>query len=70
MSMKEVDKVLDSADKIKKVSPHPEGDTVTVQSTKLPGQPQVVVDAATGKRVVTVIKKAKLWWHRSKNFVK
>ena len=56
MTPGEVDQVLDTADKIKKVSPHPEGDTITVQNTKMPGKPQVVVDAKTGKKVVTVIK--------------
>ena len=56
MTMEEVDLVLETADKIKKVTPHPAGTTVTVQSTKLPGKPQVVVDAETGRRVITVIK--------------
>jgi len=48
MSMGEVDQVLDTADRIRKVSPHPDGMTVTVQSTTMPGRPQVIVDAATG----------------------
>jgi hypothetical protein len=56
MTKAEVDAVLDTATKVKKVTPHPEGDTITVQRPDLPGKPQVVVDAATGKRVVTVIK--------------
>ena len=34
MTSAEVDQVLDTADKILKVSPHPEGDTITVQNTK------------------------------------
>ena len=59
MTMSEVDQVLDSADRIRKVSPHPDGTTITVQSTTMPGKPQVVVDAATGTRVITVVKKAK-----------
>ena len=56
MSVTEVDDVLNTADKIKKVSPHPKGDTITVQNTQMPGKPQVVVDAKTGNNVVTVIK--------------
>jgi RHS repeat-associated protein len=56
MTMAEVDQVLDQGDRIRKVSmTHPEGPTVTVQNTKMPGKPQVAVDAETGKRVVTVI---------------
>jgi RHS repeat-associated protein len=56
MTKSEIDQVLDTGTLIKKVTPHPEGDTVTVQHPGLPGKPQVVVDAATGKRVITVIK--------------
>jgi hypothetical protein len=56
MSVHEVDAVLDKGTRIRKVSPHPKGDTVTVQHPGMPGKPQVVVDAATGKRVITVIK--------------
>jgi hypothetical protein len=54
-----VDQVLDTADEIRKVSSHPDGMTVTVQSTTMPRKPQVVVDAATGRRIITVVKKAK-----------
>jgi hypothetical protein len=56
MTAAEVDRVLDTGTRIRKVSPHPMGDTVTVQHPGMPGKPQVVVDAASGKRVVTVIK--------------
>ncbi len=56
MTMEEIDQVLDTGDKIRKITPHPAGTTVTVQSTTMPGKPQVVVDAATGQRVITVIK--------------
>jgi len=59
MTVEEVDRVLDTADKVRKVSYHLDGDTVTVQSTRMPGKPQVVVDAATGKRVISVVKKDK-----------
>lgn len=55
MTAAEVDQVLDTGTKIK-VKPHPEGDTITVQHPNMPGKPQVAVDAATGKRVITVIK--------------
>jgi hypothetical protein len=52
----EVDQVLDTANKIKKISVHPEGNTITVQNTTMRGKPQVVVDAATDKPVISVIK--------------
>ena len=56
MSKAEVDQVLDKGDRIRKVDMnHPAGPTVTVQNTTMPGKPQVVVDAQSGKRVVTVI---------------
>ncbi|WP_210405620.1 hypothetical protein [Paludisphaera borealis] len=56
MTPSEVDQVLDNFDKVKKISAHPEGDTITLQSTTMPGKPQVVVDAETRSRVITVIK--------------
>lgn len=56
MTLEEVDEVLDHGTKIRKVSLHPKGDTVTVQHPGMPGKPQVVVDAETGKRVITVIR--------------
>ena len=56
MTPSEVDEVLDTANKIKKISVHPKGNTITVQNTTMPGKPQVVVDAETGQRVITVIK--------------
>jgi len=56
MSVAEVDQVLDTGTRIRKVSPHSQGDTITVQHPGMPGRPQVVVDS-TGKRVVSVIKK-------------
>ena len=40
---------------IKKIAAHPAGTTVTVRNPGMPGGPSVVVDAATGRRVVTVI---------------
>lgn len=59
MTTAEVDEVLDKGDRIKKLSHHRDGDTITIQSTTMPGKPQVVVDAATGNRVITVIKNSK-----------
>ena len=59
MTTAEVDDVLDKGDRIKKLSHHRDGDTITIQSTTMPGKPQVVVDAATGNRVITVIKNSK-----------
>lgn len=56
MSLAEVDRVLDEGNVIKKIDVHhPLGSTITVQNTRMPGMPQVVVDAATGKRVVTAL---------------
>jgi RHS repeat-associated protein len=56
MTVEEVDLVLDTATKIKKISGGGDRITVTVQRPDLPGKPQVVVDSETGTRVVTVIK--------------
>jgi hypothetical protein len=56
MTPSEVDQVLDTANKIKMISVHPKGNTITVQNTTMPGKPQVVVDAETGRRVISVIK--------------
>ena len=55
MSAAQVDQVLDGATNIRKMSPHPLGDTLTIQNKNMPGAPQVVIDAATGNRVITVI---------------
>jgi len=55
MTAADVDLVLDQATNIRKMSPHPLGDTLTIQNKNLPGSPQVVVDALTGQRVITVI---------------
>lgn len=55
MSKPQVDQVLDEGNLIRKISPHPEGDTITVRNTKMPGSPEVVVDAETGNRVITVV---------------
>ncbi len=59
MTVEEVDLVLDTATKVRKITPHKEGITVTVQRPDLPGKPQVVVDSETGKRVLNVIKQDK-----------
>ncbi|MCP4402046.1 MAG: hypothetical protein GY801_32690, partial [bacterium] len=56
MTIQEVDLVLDTGTKVRKITPHPAGTTVTIQHPKMPGKPQVIVDADTGKRVITVIK--------------
>jgi len=56
MTLGEIDQVLDRGTRIRKVTHHPQGDTITIQHPGMPGKPQVVVDAATGKRVITVIK--------------
>lgn len=55
MSATEVDQVLDGATKIVKRSYHPQGDTLTIENANMPGRPKVVVDEATGTRIITVI---------------
>lgn len=56
MTIAEVDQVLDEGNVIKKIDMnHPRGPTFTIQDTTMHGMPQVVVDQATGSRIVTVI---------------
>lgn len=55
MSAAEVDEVLDGATNVRKRSFHPQGNTLTIQNRNMPGNPQVVVDEATGSRVITVV---------------
>jgi RHS repeat-associated protein len=55
MTKQQVDQVLNKGDVIRKITPHPEGTTITIRNTKMPGKPEVVVDAETGKRVITVV---------------
>lgn len=45
---------LDTATSVRKINPHPLGDTITLRNTNSSIK-EVVVDAATGKRVITVI---------------
>ncbi|MDD7793071.1 hypothetical protein [Clostridium sp. 'White wine YQ'] len=54
-SIAEVDEFLDTATSIRKISQHPLGDTITLRNTNSPSIKEVVVDAATGKCVITVI---------------
>jgi hypothetical protein len=53
-SVSQVDEFLDSATQVRKVSHHALGDTITLRNTNSPIK-EVVVDAATGNRVITVI---------------
>ncbi|WP_217568752.1 RHS repeat-associated core domain-containing protein [Mesorhizobium sp. GbtcB19] len=55
ISPKDVDRVMDEATRVTKRSPHPLGDTLTIQNSKMPGKPSVVVDEATATRIVSVI---------------
>ncbi len=60
MSVADVDKVLNEGNVIRKYSAdNPKGATIAVQNTLMPNKPVVVVDAATGRRIVTVISKVK-----------
>jgi hypothetical protein len=52
----DVDAVLDGGS-VRKRSFPPGGETLTIRNNALPGNPDVVVDAATGNRVITVIKR-------------
>lgn len=55
MTPKEVDQVLDGATSIRGRTQHPLGSTLTLENSNMPGPPKVVVDEATGKRIITVI---------------
>ncbi len=66
MTPSEIDKVLDGATNIRKRSHHPQGDTLTIQNRNMRGNPQVVVDAATGKKLSLLLipkrrKRTNLW---------
>jgi hypothetical protein len=55
MSPADIDGVLDGATKVVKRNYHPEGNTLTIENQNMPGRPRVIVDEATGQRVITVI---------------
>jgi hypothetical protein len=55
MSPADIDQVLDGATSVDKMSYHPQGDTLTIRNANMPGSPRVIVDAATGQRIITVI---------------
>lgn len=55
MTPMEVDQVLDGATKVVKRSYHPQGNTLTIENANMPGKPRVIVDEATGTRIITVI---------------
>jgi RHS repeat-associated protein len=59
ISKQQVDLVLDEGDMVRKITPHPQGTTVTVRNTKMPGHPEVIVDAETGRRIVTIVNPTK-----------
>lgn len=59
MTPAQIDEVLDGATRVVKRSYNPMGDTLTIRNANMPGRPEVVVDAATGTRVITVIKNSK-----------
>lgn len=54
MTPSEIDAVLDGGIAVKR-SYHPQGGTLTIENPSLPGRPRVIVDEATGQRVITVI---------------
>src|SRR5690606_38116387 len=55
MTAAEVDQVLDGATKVVKRSYHPQGNTLTIENVNMPGKPRVIVDEATGNKIITVI---------------
>jgi hypothetical protein len=59
MSPAEIDRVLDGATSVVKRSYHPEGNTLTIENANLPGRQRVIVDEATGQRIINVIKTKK-----------
>ena len=54
MTPTEIDAALDGGIAVKR-SYHPQGGTLTIENPNLPGRPRVIVDEATGQRVITVI---------------
>ena len=55
MTPEQVDQVLDGATRVVKRLYHPEGNTLTIENANMPGRPRVIVDEATGTRIITVI---------------
>lgn len=55
MSPADVDRVLNGATRIVKRGYHPMGNTITLENATMPGRPRVIVDEATGLRIITVI---------------
>lgn len=55
MSPAQVDQVLDGATSVVKRQYHPLGGTLTIENANMPGRPRVIVDEATGQRIITVI---------------
>ena len=53
-SMRDIDHFLDTVTEIRKITPHPLGDTITLRNANSTIK-EVVVDAATGLRIITVI---------------
>ena len=53
-TMQEIDDFLDTATSVRKISQHPLGDTITLRKSNSSIK-EVVVDAATGNKVITVI---------------
>ncbi len=56
-SISEVDEFLDGVTSVRKISYHPKGETLTLRNLNAPRIKEVVVDAETGMRVITVITK-------------
>lgn len=55
MSPAEVDQVLNGATSIVKRQYHPMGGTLTIENANMAGRPRVIVDEASGQRIITVI---------------
>ncbi|WP_366921796.1 hypothetical protein MFMK1_002212 [Metallumcola ferriviriculae] len=53
-SMTDIDNFLDTVTDIRKISQHPLGDTITLRNASSSIK-EVVVDTATGKRIITII---------------
>ena len=56
-SIVEIDSFLDGVTKVRKITQHTHGDTLTLRNINSPRVKEVVVDSLTGRKIITVITK-------------
>ena len=56
-SIAEIDSFLDGVTKVRKITQHTHGDTLTLRNINSPRVKEVVVDSLTGRKIITVITK-------------